>query len=273
MTSTLNFYIQLVSKKTKLQRSLIKLIVLYWFLSLAKPIWAKTVVLGAEEWYPYVSPTLEDKGFTGRIIKEAFALSKIDVELRFMPWARALKMAQEGVIDGTFLWYKTPEREPFFYFSQEPVTTITAVFFHLKKFEFTWDSLDDLKKYRIGAAIGYHISDQFDEYDKAGKINVHRIKSDTQILQMMVRGRLDLFPQDILVGYGQIYQSFPRHIASLFTNNSKPLTSRPAFLLLTKQNPANQELIKLFDKGLKTLKDNGQYDAYFDKLISGNSLP
>ncbi|MBU2711108.1 substrate-binding periplasmic protein [Zooshikella harenae] len=269
----MHFYAQIVIKKARQTWSIIKLVIVYWLLSLADPVWAKTVVLGAEEWYPYISPTLEDKGFTGRIIKEAFALSKIDVEFRIMPWARALKMTKEGTIDGTFLWYKTPEREPFFFFSQEPVANITVVFFHLKKFDFTWETLDDLKKYRIGATIGYHISDQFDEYDKAGKINVHRIKSDTQILKMMIRGRLDLFPQDILVGYGQIYQAFPRHIAMLFTNNTKPLTSRPAYLLLTKQDPANQALVKLFDKGLKELKDSGQFDAYFDELISGSSLP
>lgn len=270
----MHFYVHLVIKITKLRWPITRLLMFFWlFASTATPVLAKTLVLGAEEWYPYISPELEDKGFTGRVIKEAFALSQVNVELRFMPWARALKMAQEGSIDGTFLWYKTPEREPFFYFSEQPLAEMTVVFFHLKKFDFTWKTFDDLKKYRIGAAIGYHISDQFDEYAKAGKINVKRIKSDTQILKMLIRNRLDLFPQDILVGYGQIYKTFPRHIAMLFTNSAKPLTSRPAYLLLSKQSPDSQELIKLFDKGLHTLKQNGQYDAYFDELISGSSLP
>jgi polar amino acid transport system substrate-binding protein len=46
------------------------------------------------------------------------------------------------------------------------------------------------------------------------------------------------------------------------TTHPKRLREDPLHLLLSKSNPKNQKLMELFNKGLKKLKESGDYDRY-----------
>ncbi|RDH41910.1 substrate-binding periplasmic protein [Zooshikella ganghwensis] len=232
------------------------------------PSFSQTITLGAEDWQPYVNKSSKHYGFACRVISKAFEKVGITVEYHFTNWARAMEMAKAGTVDGTFLWYKTPEREPFFYFSKQPILKISVVFFYRKNMQFKWNTLEDTQTYRIGAPIGYHISDEFEKYEKAGLINVTRIQSDIFLLRMLIRNRIDLFPQDFFVGYNLLNNNFSADISRTITNSPKPLTERPSYLLLTKTNPKNKKIITLFNKGFSELVNNGDYDQFLDDVIT-----
>lgn len=94
---------------------------------------SKNLVLAADDWPPYVDRNAEHYGFVCQLISRAFDKVGIKVHYHFTAWARALETSKKGDVDGTFLWYKTPKRTPFFYFSKEPLLHISAVFFSSKR--------------------------------------------------------------------------------------------------------------------------------------------
>lgn len=243
-------------------------IYLFFCLLVSSIGYGKTIILAAENWQPYVFKQDKHNGFACRVISKAFEKVGVSVEYHFTNWARALEMAKDGTIDGTFLWYKTAEREPFFYFSEAPILTISVVFFHRKNMPFNWDTLDNTKSYLIGAPIGSHISDEFEKYDKSGLINVKRISSDITLFRMLIRSRIDLFPHDFFVGYSQLNNNFSDDFSRVITNHPKPLTERPSYLLLSKKNPENRKIIKLFDKGFSQLMESGEYDQFLDEVLT-----
>ncbi|MCX4028404.1 transporter substrate-binding domain-containing protein [Endozoicomonas sp. SM1973] len=228
----------------------------------------ENLILAGGEWPPYVSKELNHYGVTPRIITEIFSSFGVKVQYQFHPWSRSLEAARQGIVDGTFLWYKTPEREKDFYYSKYPIGHITFVFFHLKSTPFTWKNYSDLRGYRIGATISYHYGEQFIQEEKKGKLQVIRVKSDEQNLKMLLKERIDIFPHDLSVGYFEINKIFPRSTVHMFTNHPQPLKKENTYLLLSKQNKNNKQLIKLFSDALYKFTQAGKYEQYYyDDLI------
>ncbi|MCP4687520.1 MAG: amino acid ABC transporter substrate-binding protein, partial [Desulfobacterales bacterium] len=109
-----------------------KILLLLFLLCFASVGFAEeTITLTNGEWPPYMSERLEHHGVVSRIVVEAFALEGVRVEYSFFPWIRALSLAKAGAFDGSVVWWKTPEREKDFFFS-DPVLDVRYVFFHLK---------------------------------------------------------------------------------------------------------------------------------------------
>lgn len=220
------------------------------------------------EWPPYLSESLKYYGIASRIITEAFALEGITVEYGFFPWKRSLIMAEIGEWDGSAVWLRSPEREAAFFLS-DPVIDSCYVFFHLKSFAFDWETVEDLKKIKIGGTLGYNYGEAFEKAEKEGEIMVERVPRDEQNLMKLLRQRIQLFPLDVYVGYAMLRKNFQPDEIKLFTNHDKPLRSDPLHLLLTKKNPRNEEMIQKFNKGLRKLRESGKIIQYLQELKDG----
>ena len=155
----------------------------------------ETLRLASGEWPPYISQHLAHQGTVSRIVTEAFALGGIQVQYGYFPWSRSYEFAKTGVWDGTLVWFDTPERRKLFYIS-DPVIDIQYVFFHLKDYAFGWRTMDDLSGIKIGATLEYHYGEDFKAAEKRGAIQVDRVASDLQNFQKLLRGRIQIFPND-----------------------------------------------------------------------------
>lgn len=214
------------------------------------------------EWPPYMSRELKHGGLATRIVTQAFALGGIQVEYGWLPWKRAFVYAQKGAWDGSLGWAKLPERLNDFYFS-EPVFSGDMVFFHLKSHDFDWETIEDLQGIRIGATIGYSGYGQaFLRAEEEGHINVTRVASDIQNFKKLLLGRIQIFPSNKIVGYHILRKHFPHKKITLFTNHPAPILTRDYYLILSKKDPKNKELINRFNQGLKRLKVSGRYHQY-----------
>jgi len=120
-----------------------------------------TLALGEEiirltttEYAPFTSESLRYNGVVNRIITESFALEGVRVIYDYFPAKRALQHAKKEGWVGSSYWYKTPEREKYFLFS-DVVKNATFSFFHKKAFPFNWNKLEDLENINIGGTTGY----------------------------------------------------------------------------------------------------------------------
>ena len=229
---------------------------------------SETIRITNGEWQPFLSKDVPHYGFASHIVTEAFALVGVEVEYGFFPWSRAMKLAREGMWDGTAVWGTSEERLQQFHFSDAVVPT-TYVFFHLKTTPFDWDDYDDLGDLKIGGTVEYSYSYAFKAAEAAGIFRTIRGRSDEVSLKNLLKGRIDVFPGEVMVTYEQIRDTFSEQEAALFTHHAKPIVDKPLFVLLNKGVPGNEHMHDLFNEGLKQLKESGRYDQIIADALAG----
>jgi polar amino acid transport system substrate-binding protein len=142
-------------------------------------------------------------------------------------------------------------------------------FFHLKSTEFDWNGVEDLKDLKIGATLEYFYGKELDEAEKAGFIHIERVGSDELSLKKLLKGRIDVFPGDLMVTYAQIQDTFSAEEAALFTHHPKTFEYRGLYLLFSKQVEGNERMRDLFNKGLQQLRESGRYDEIIADALAG----
>ncbi len=222
----------------------------------------ETIHITAGEWSPYLSEKIEDNGIAGRIIKEAFALEGIKVKISFLPWKRAYSEAEKGKYNGTAVWLKKPDRKKTFYYS-DPVIEEQHVFFYLKSYPFKWNAIEDLMNHKVGGLLGFSYGPVFDDAIKAGEVKMHRLPTDIQAFGMLLKKRIQVYPQELNVGYEALYGNFLIGETQLVTHHPKPFHVDFSYLLLSKKIERNKHLIEIFNKNLKRLKESGEINRYF----------
>ena len=232
---------------------------------------AEQVRLTNGEWPPYLGETLPYHGVASRIVAEAFALQGIEVQWEFHPWARSLKMAKQGVRDGSAVWFHNPERERHLHIS-EPVVESRYYFFHRKTHAFDWNDVTDLRGLRIAATRGYDYGEAFQRAEAAGELEVVRLTGDEQGLRQLLAGRIDVFPVDKVVGFDLLHQQFSAAERRLLSFHPVPLRSDSLHLLLSREVPGNAELMQRFNRGLARLRDSGKISQYLLEIQQPLSL-
>ena len=236
--------------------------------SVASAQTSKTVRLTNGEWQPYLSNSAPHQGFASHVVTEAFALVGVKVEYGFFPWARAYKLAKDGTWDGSVVWLDSEERREHFHYSDAVVPSKSA-FFHLKGSGFNWNSYEDLRDVRIGGTLKYAYGDEFDAAEKAGIIKTDRAQNDVLGLQKLLKGRIDVFPGEIMVTYALIRNSLSDNEVAMITHHAKLIHEQPQYLLLSKKVAGNAALRDLFNEGLKKLKASGKYDQIIADALAG----
>ncbi|MGI9279798.1 MAG: substrate-binding periplasmic protein [Endozoicomonas sp.] len=148
--------------------------------------------------YPPFNMSIEDKNFAREsgidgvsveIVKEIMKRSNIQYSMTLRsPWSRIYKMALEKNNYGLFSTALTDERKPLFKWVGPLVANDLIV---LKKAGSTLqvDSLEDLKKYRVGGYKG----DISSEYLKSRGIPVIEAALDKHNAEKLEAGRIDLW--------------------------------------------------------------------------------
>jgi polar amino acid transport system substrate-binding protein len=226
------------------------------------PVQAKTIHLTAGNWAPYLGPNLPFRGMAGKIIKKAFAVQGIEVEIEFFPWKRAYKLAQKGEYDGTAIWLKKADRQKDFYYS-DVVVVEKHVFFHLKEKRFAWSSISDLQGQTLGGLQGFSYGAELDRVLKEGKIKMERVNSDVTNFKKLLAKRIDLYPQELNVGLYVLKNYFDSEQIRQVTYD-EPFMKKNSYLLLTKDKKENKELIRVFNQGLEYLKTTGAYSEILE---------
>ena len=246
-------------------------IILTWLLfSLsASLLRAETIVLTTGEYPPFNSALIKHQGLMPRIVTEAFRVEDIDVSYKFYPWKRAYQLSKHAQVQGTIQWLPSTKRAVSHYYS-DPILSEQIVWFHMKTLSFSWDSLKDLKGYKICAVRGYTYNEQFYKAIDDSFLEVNFVNNNKQCLGMMLKNRIDLFPETLDVGLFQIATQYSANTVNLFTYHQKPLLTNWNYLLLPMKRQGSLRLLEKFNAGLNTMKINGTLDQYIMESRSIN---
>ncbi|MCX4025182.1 transporter substrate-binding domain-containing protein [Endozoicomonas sp. SM1973] len=229
----------------------------------------KTVSIASGEYPPWTSKDYKDQGFVNHVISEAFRRQSYQVSFIYLAWARSIKEAEKGRFHAASYWACSPERKQSF-FCSEPLHTEAYVFFHLKTTQFSgWNTLDDLKGYKIGVTRGYTYTKAFWDSHKNKELDLIVNTTDEISMKMLLKGRLNLMIVSSITGLMILNEKFDPVIAQSVTYNSKPLVNNPAHLLFPKSHTDTKLLLTIFNKGLQSMKDDGTFEKHLDMLITG----
>ncbi len=209
----------------------------------------KVIRISAGEWPPFVSHNLENKGYVAEMIKKVFATQGYHVEFVFLPWVRAYHEASEGKFDATAIWMYKPDRAKDFFFS-DAVTQEEFVFFHHVDTPFNWVTLQDIEGQTLGGGLGYSYGSELDVLISSNNVNIERVASPQQNFMRLAHKRIDLFPEEVHIGYHFLAQ-LPPEIRNQITHHASPFLKNDSYLLFPKKSPQSLELLELFNQGLK----------------------
>lgn len=238
-------------------------------LSITSPdIKKKTIYFSTLEVPPYISEKLPYSGVILRIISDAYKSEGYTVKYEWLPPKRAEFYARKGLVDGFIGGQKTFEREKQFNFG-DPAVHLDIVFFHLKNFNFNWETVNDLKGLTVGSRIGVKgYGDDFWEAAHTEAFHIEYTKNTIHSIRQLLAGRIDVFPTQKYFGFAIINQFFTKEDAAKITYNKNPLNTGDYYILFSKKGKHGQEIIDAFNSGLRKLKANGQYDKWLNDTVN-----
>ena len=158
---------------------------------------------------------------------------------------------------------KTEERIKKYLFT-EPIINSKSNFFYIKgrniSEDFKWKKLEEFKKYKIGGTIGYWYLEDF----KNIGLNADISNTDEDNIRKLYIGRIDFFIIDEIAGWEIIKKLYPESIEK-FSTLEKEESKRGLYLMLSKKNSKSERVIRIFNEGLKKLKESGEYEEILKK--------
>ena len=138
-------------------------------------------------------------GFDIDIVGEALKRGGLSIDTSFMPWKRALELAERGDFDGLCSCSHTKEREAKLLFSEELGAVSVGLFARSGDALAGIASVADLKGRKVVTVGGYNLESEL----IAAGAAVEATSSDKNALDMLVGGNVDL-----LYGYELTTQHF-----------------------------------------------------------------
>lgn len=218
--------------------------------------WARKLVLAATEYPPYYGESLDRGGPVAELTVAALREAGFEVELRFMPWARALKLGEQGRVDGLVGVWRSPEREASFFYS-EPVISNRIVLCRLAggtPARFT--GFDVLRPYTVGVVRGYADPPGL----VAAGVKTEPVTHDLQNLRKLLAGHLDLVLIDSRVAHYLIQRNLGaegRRIQCI----APPVQEHPQYLAISRSTPGGEAIAAAFNERLQRLRKTGAFQA------------
>ena len=213
------------------------------------------------DWAPHYGPSLPEKGLTTAVVRAAFKAGGHNAEVEFIPWERSLKEVREGLHDIVMGAYYNEERAQTFHMS-DPIYPLDLVMvarpgLGVKKYQ----SLSELRKYKIGISRGYANSKEFDAADYLDK---YPATTPTLNIRKLFRGRIDLAVMNYdLFRYSAKLEGFCVGNVEFL---DPPLDTLYLHIMASRKVGDGGKIINDFNKGLKAIKDSGEYLRIFARF-------
>lgn len=206
------------------------------------------------------------KGIAVDIIREAFGRLSQPIEIKLLPWPRAISYIENGKADAIFTAFKNPHRETFADYSKEVLFPQTISLFVRSDSNIVYDGqITSLQSYSISVINKVSYGQLFDTAVKEGVLTKIKISnSGKQSAKMLLAQRVDIW---ISNKYGAL------HIANQLNQLEKVralepnIQSVPSYIAFSKKRNLTHVRDKL-DVVLKAMKEDGSYEriinSYFE---------
>lgn len=223
----------------------------------------QTVLLVTNEYMPYVRTQEKSPGFLTEVVVAAFREAGVTAQIEYKPWRRCAMLVEDGNALATYPYGKTPKRAKYALFS-DPIWECRNVFFYLKGRlgDFDYTNLEALRRYVIAGTSGNYYEETFGDVG----LTVDYAPGEASGIRKVWEMRSDLFAEDELVGWTMISRIFPAY-KHMFGSTPTPWNVNPQHLMVSKRYPGAQKMLDKFNRGLRAIRENGEYDRILCRYL------
>lgn len=226
---------------------------------------ADVIVLGADPWCPYnCDPDSDAPGFMVEVAREALAPFGHEIDYVSVSWARDLRQAELGQINGVI--GAVPDEAPALIFGP-PIGTYTDTVVFRRGEAINLDQISEQSNLRIGAINGYEYYGKVADYitANADDRNVVQYASGDNALEQNLRkltaGRLDMVAEvRAVLDYMVLNLGLEDQLDIVDTENASDVFIAFSPALETSQLYADQ-----LREGVALLRKTGRYADLFEK--------
>lgn len=232
----------------------------------------KALVIASVEYAPFTSAEMENHGYVNQIIKQAFARKGIVTTFEYIPWARALRLGEEGYFEAISYAQYVEDRTAHFWFSNPIINEEFFIFTHKDTTLTAFSGMQSLSDLRLGLTRGYAYNDEVMTFANAHPDTVVMVNSDLQNFRMLSLKRIDAFPINRMVGQRIINKHFPGK-QNQFRMLEPSVYSTPTYLIISKRSPRGEALLKAFNEGLQAMEVDGTLSELQQAMRRSKPLP
>ena len=135
---------------------------------------AKKFTVGIDNWKPFVYfENNEPKGLTVDMFKKLAKELNYDIEFKYIPWSRILKMMESGKIDAVGNLSFSEKRAKFIEYTKPPFYSLKTRFYALENSDVVIKKHEDLRKYLFLVGQDYVYYPEFDNDSNIKKDSIH----------------------------------------------------------------------------------------------------
>ncbi|MBK7002972.1 MAG: transporter substrate-binding domain-containing protein [Rhodoferax sp.] len=225
----------------------------------------KKITLASLDWEPYVGESLSNNGYVAEVVEQAFmavGYDKKDIVIKFVPWARAVKLGINGEYDAIVPEYLMPEREKHFNFSS-PFPGGPVGFYKKKSLNLKYKDFDDLAQqfqkahWKIGVVNEYVNTVEFDENPNITKIKEYAVSDELNVRKLIGDRFNMIFIDQNVANY--IVNKLPdsERIHRDFEFVEPPLENKDFYICFSRKSPFHKEKMADFNRGYRILEEKG----------------
>lgn len=237
---------------------------------------AKVITLATSTWEPYVSENPAYKGYASSIVEHAFKAAGYEVHIKFMPWQDALRAVKSGQVDGLFPKYYSAEDAQQFAFThafsggpiglykrrsdaseyptENPTANLVETFHHMEGATF-------------GVVKGYT---NFPAFDNNSRLKKVAVADDKANLDQLYEGKVQYAVIDKYVAEYLLNHKLPANYSKKLMFMPPILSYKLLYVVISKKNPQQKEIVDAFNKGLAKIKQNGKMAQILDQDAKEN---
>lgn len=240
----------------------------------------KKVTMATLNWTPYIGDNICGQGWVQQLVVSVFIKNGYEVHSHFVPWKRAVAMAESGKVDVLYPEYAIAPNAPSdiipgkrrsdLLILSEPFTGGVVSLIKHKNSSTTYNGdLLALRDVTIGVVAGYENSPEFDALMDDGYLTVSQAADDWTNLRKLHGQRIELIVADPQVMRHTVRQNLGTNAANRFLADLKVLQPNlavhPLYLAFSSQRQDIQHKVIDFNTELVLMRESGDLEKIRDK--------
>ncbi|WP_176461831.1 transporter substrate-binding domain-containing protein [Anaeromicrobium sediminis] len=223
----------------------------------SEEIQSKTIVIGGDNNFPpfeYVDKNGVAKGFNVDLIRAIAIEMGLDVEIKLEPWFKTMVNLNSDQIHAIEGMKYSEDRDLLYDFSEPYLQSSQTMFVNVENTYIV--HLQDLRGQRVAIQKNDIAIDLLNEIE-----NIHIIEFENQemALKSLITKEVDVYIGNRLTGLYNIQRSNYREYIKMVGEEINPKN----YCIAVKKG--NEEIISIFNEGLREIKSNGTYDKIYKK--------
>lgn len=223
------------------------------------------------DYKPFTDPSLPEGGLATELVRAAFASQGVDVAITWMDWKAGFDATAEGRFAATFPYFRAPEREEIYWYSEPIFVVVHRLFFRSDRTAAP-ATIEDIAGSRVCIPTGYHPDPVLLPMVEAGRLTLEQPLDMTRCFELLALGRVDFIATNEMQGWDLVDRTPGLSRANVAISRF-PSATRTLSLIAPKSREDALATVARFNAGLVSLVQSGRYAEIVARHLGPEMVP